>query len=152
MKCTALIVLIYVGLLGDDPKIQADQDRLQGEWNVVACQIGSRESDGAKLAIFEGDQFFLSTDGERPKVGLTFKIDPAATPRTIDMDTKGANPWHLFGVYKFEEDRLILCYNTRQRPTDFNPKARVQEPYNCVFTLEKKAGARPDASPPRDRP
>jgi uncharacterized protein (TIGR03067 family) len=107
-------------------KVPSDLERLQGTWLHV-----HREHPGGQVlatvnetATYTGDRLTLKKDGVVYGRGIV-TIHPERSPRTMDtqnLDGEGkpvGQPHH--GIYKFENDRLILCLSNQgdERPTEF---------------------------------
>jgi uncharacterized protein (TIGR03067 family) len=128
------MVAVVLLVAADDPK--ADKERLQGSWRPVSAIRGGNAQDDAKeyLLTFEGDTFLIKRGGELFAKG-TYKLDPTAKPKSIDMkitespreDAKGKD---LLGIYELDKDTLKWCFigdpGDKERPTKFssNPSTR----------------------------
>lgn len=83
---------------------------------------------------FEGEQFFITWNGNRAAHGITFKLDPTKSPRTIELK---AGEMEYSGIYEIKGDRLRICYSPKMRPTKFEPFEKEGET-NVLFELERK--------------
>ena len=91
--------------------------------------------------VFKGNQLtFLGDDILRKKVAkITLVIDPATTPRVIDLkivegEFKGTN---LEGIYEIKDDRLKICFRNdeiKNRPINFSTK---QDSNLVLFVLKR---------------
>lgn len=118
-------LVLLIGLLvagSDDAKktIEKDMAAMQGDWLLIAVQ-----SDGRTVDVPPGDPFMIRgdkcyTEGE-PNVSL--KIDPACSPKLLDLTTLAGRDETLEGIYRIEGDTLVWCWsrNTtpRERPQAF---------------------------------
>jgi len=112
------------------PTAPQEFQRLQGTW-----QIESWEENGKPLAagelkkrqvFFGGNVFVFRRDGKVHQAGLA-KLDPAASPRTIDFTVREgeAKGESLLGIYAFDGDTLQLCFQPGDdRPENFKPEAK----------------------------
>src|SRR4051812_23858134 len=82
-----------------------DKDELQGSWGIPSLEFAGMRLDGPEdqRLVFAGDKTWLQ---EVDKAGYrsTFKSDPSATPRTLDMEyiegpDKGKT---VLGIYRLE--------------------------------------------------
>ena len=101
-----------------------DLKKLAGTWRPVEATLGDIKIDQEALdkitLVHEEDRFTL-TAGEVVHRG-TFSLDPAKTPKTLDLFyTEGPNTGStVVAVYEIDGDRLTACYslNSNARPTE----------------------------------
>jgi uncharacterized protein (TIGR03067 family) len=136
----ASLLLASAGVAADaDAEVKA----FAGNWVIADAQLDGRDHTDdfqeMKLAI-EGTRFTIKLEGN-DDVG-TFKLDPAKSPKWIDITTspKGAFKGKtLPGIYKWDGDKLVLCLHAdaTARPTKFDagPKTRAML---LTYTREKK--------------
>jgi RNA polymerase sigma factor (sigma-70 family) len=96
----------------------ADPDRLQGNWRLVTVRVSGREVRPADYRIqwlvVRGDR--ISFGGRGQPREATFRVDPAANPKSIDLNYRNDDPMgnmgmveSLEGVYELEGDNFVLC-------------------------------------------
>jgi uncharacterized protein (TIGR03067 family) len=146
-----LLACAVLGLLvgGNNPQkqtaMQAELDKLQGTWNVVALEIG-----GAKMAenvlkgskiIVKGDTFVTLSMGAAYKGSI--KVDVAAMPKTLDLIfTEGPEKGNTNGaIYELDGDTWKICLNVsgKDRPKEFATKAGSG---HALETLKRDAGGK----------
>lgn len=97
----------------DDPTA-ADLECHRGTWAVVRSvrdgMEGPAEVVRSITRVVEGDRIVWKRDGE-PFAATRFTIDPEADPKAIDLIPEGGphRGERVEGIYKFEDDALILC-------------------------------------------
>ena len=135
------LALFVVAILNpaDGPDPRAGDDGLSGSWRVESMVIRGQDRYNPALEMtweFRGDS--LVTSGKMPGADravttvLTFTSDAAKEPKAIDV-TAGGKP--LFkGIYKFEGGRLLVCYNQKDRPSEFVSDAMSK---NVIFRFRK---------------
>jgi RNA polymerase sigma-70 factor (ECF subfamily) len=110
---------------------KTDKEKLQGTWHAVSGEVGGKdvsEEFAKKLSIvFAGDKITLAglVRGEKENgVEGTFKLDPTAKPKAIDIHI--TNKEDGVGIYELDGDTLKLCMveATLERPTEFAGKDR----------------------------
>jgi RNA polymerase sigma-70 factor (ECF subfamily) len=119
---------------GDDgPKVEkakSDKEKLQGRWVAVSGEVGGKKVpeefvQNCQIRI-AGDKITLTglVKGEKDKgVEGTFKLDPAAKPKAIDLSL--TNREDALGIYELDRDSLKLCLveaTGAERPTEFAGK------------------------------
>lgn len=120
-----------------------DNNHLTGKWNLT-----EREKGGKKAKV-SGVTFEFATDkmtitdanpGRKKETG-TYKIDPTKTPATMDIDVgpNGPSGQATLGIYKLENDRLVICFvfgpdGKEKRPTAFESKP---DSSTVIMSLEK---------------
>ncbi|WP_162672870.1 sigma-70 family RNA polymerase sigma factor [Gemmata massiliana] len=110
---------------------------LAGEWKGVSInssgkELPKAEAEGGKWTI-KGAEITVTSEGD-PEGKMTIKLDPHATPPTIDLtvtvgvgDEKGNV---LKGIYFRQGDKLTICFTDLKkkdsvRPTELKPGAGV---------------------------
>jgi len=128
--CFAVLALMYVVVASP---VAADDNteelkKFSGDWRMVSLEANGNQEDipdgDAGHATFKDDKVLIG--GEEV---FSIKIDAGTTPRIIDF-TKLKDPEKdqvLEGIYKFEDDTLVLCawsgQGTKSRPAEFATKA-----------------------------
>jgi RNA polymerase sigma-70 factor (ECF subfamily) len=106
-----------------------DEEKIVGTWAVVSEERGGQKEPEEKL---KGLRLILGAggkasqkQGEREEEGASYKLDPAKTPKEIDVSVENKV---LPGIYKLEEDTLTLCvdHGGGERPTEFVSKPDTQ--------------------------
>jgi uncharacterized protein (TIGR03067 family) len=111
--------------LGWDDPVSEDGKMLEGAWPPVAAELGGQKfpDDHLKAVklIMKDGQYTVQV-GEVFDEG-TYKLDPAAKPRAIDITgSEGPNKGKtLLAIYELTGDSLRVYYNLegKKRPTDF---------------------------------
>src|SRR5262249_7063664 len=103
------------------PKKKTDQDLIQGIWDIVGLESGGKAQPAAN---YKGNTFLITRDkavlreGVNPFIEFTFALEPAKTPRSIELTTIKGNSVH--GIYKLDGDDLTLTVSlSGTRPGDF---------------------------------
>lgn len=96
-----------------------DLERVQGRWTPTKMIRNGESVPAGDLAqiklTIEGNQFKL--DADEAAEG-TFKLDSAATPRTIDATASGGE--QVRGIYQLSDGTFTICYGVEDTP---RPKA-----------------------------
>jgi RNA polymerase sigma-70 factor (ECF subfamily) len=134
-----------------DPR--QDLEKMQGEWHLVACEI-----NGKAWKPEEVREHTMSIDGDRWEDVIgpwprptdlimtalvhrwdgTFRLDPAKRPREMN---RVEGPRVSRRIYKFEGDRLVMCYlplRTAKRPTEFASVSGGEKQVLEVWQREKR--------------
>lgn len=134
MRNLALVVVAISLLIGaDEPeKDQAriDAEVLKGTWSMVSLTLSGREMPEGQVntasMVVQGDG--ITTTWASRDTLATFKLDPAMTPRAIDL-TFNDGPLKdqtVKGIYKFDGNHFVMCRAARpegERPGDFTSQA-----------------------------
>lgn len=137
---TGLLVLKKVEPKADDKKPdpakakpEDDQKAFQGEWKPVKIATKDGEAPAAELKgmkwEIEGDKMFVTDKpGEDRKEEVSFTLDPAKSPKHIDM-TALTGPAQVKGkvmpgIYELKDGKLTICFRPAEiadegRPTEF---------------------------------
>jgi RNA polymerase sigma factor (sigma-70 family) len=94
-------------------KAKEDKDAILGDWKVVGVEVDGKDgSDTEKGKEFKeatlhitGDKIVLNPGAH--SVDFTYKLDPAAKPKTIDLDNGGGKSWMC--VYSLDGNQLKIC-------------------------------------------
>jgi uncharacterized protein (TIGR03067 family) len=94
-------------------KAKEDKEAILGDWKVAGVEVDGKDgSDTEKGAEFQGATLTITGDkivlksGER-SLDITYKLDPAAKPKTIDLDNGGGKSWMC--VYSLDGNTLKIC-------------------------------------------
>jgi len=130
--------LARVGSASRQADTQAELNRLQGTWRVVAAQIGGEAAPEDQFRnvryTIAGSQMTLR-EGEGPGATVTIALDLGSDPAKIDItDATGER---TAGIYRLDPNgALTLCYvkgsQTRPRAFDSAP-----DPSGVVLVLER---------------
>jgi uncharacterized protein (TIGR03067 family) len=113
----------------DKPKVK-DDEAIIGSWKIEKFDSGGdkQPGDADKIRFVFGEKgVFSMAMGDDHKSEGTFKLDPDAKLKTIDIDAMGQS---MKGVYELDGDTFTLCMPDRpgaERPTEIKAdgKARV---------------------------
>jgi uncharacterized protein (TIGR03067 family) len=123
MTAGALCLLTTALALAEPTK---DQDLLQGNWKVASLESSGKKAEAKAFAgwnlVVEGDKM-TARDGTEVMDESTFRLDPAAKPRAIDLKvvTGPDKGKAVRGIYRLEGDELSICVAEpeKDRPTVF---------------------------------
>lgn len=123
-----------------------DEEAIVGRWAVTSRQSYAdrppETSDTGVLFVFGGKGEFRSVGSGREGADGGFKLDPAASPKAVDITLDGAK---LLGLYELNGDALTLCYTTlpeAARPTEL--KADLKAGIVVVFLKRVKDESKKD--------
>jgi RNA polymerase sigma factor (sigma-70 family) len=121
------------------PAPQADQEKLQGNWQALAIEKGGQQPVAADLRFnFMGDQLTLVVAGTRA-APMRYVLDPSRDPKSIDFAMQ--NGKILLGIYQVDQDSLKVCLDYDlagvggKRPTSFRPPRG--DPEVCLFVFRR---------------
>jgi uncharacterized protein (TIGR03067 family) len=131
----SLVMLLGMGLVQDgdqkasESEIRRAHQMLAGRWEALSI-IDNGDRIGPeliRLRMARGGRFTIANrviTHINPETGesksTAFLLNPVTSPRQIDLIT--ADDRMLPGIYKFDDDELVVCYTNRHghgRPTDF---------------------------------
>lgn len=118
-----LVLFLAASVPGDEAK--EDDKAIEGTWLPTAAELAGKNFPDDVLKIMKltmTDGKYTVHLGEAVDKG-TYKLDPAAKPRGIDViGTEGANKGKTFpAIYELTADSLRICYDLegKKRPTEF---------------------------------
>jgi uncharacterized protein (TIGR03067 family) len=137
MKIRVAVVLVSCVLLGADAKdAKKDTDLVQGTWQATEAvrdgEVVSKDDAARMQLIIKGDKFtFKPGDGAEHEG--TFKLDPTAKPKALDITPAGGG--EMKGIYTVTETEYKMCISfSGERPTAFESKANS----GCMLFVMKK--------------
>jgi RNA polymerase sigma factor (sigma-70 family) len=141
MKTLAALLLALAVILGGGGALayrllakeadakKTDKERIQGTWKIDSAKANGEEPQGDEGDRIKGstwtitDEKITVTFNGEDRVA-TFKLDPAAKPKTIDVMTEKEGTFK--GIYKLEGDTLTICASVgkgdTERPAEFVSK------------------------------
>ncbi|HEX4610588.1 MAG TPA: TIGR03067 domain-containing protein [Urbifossiella sp.] len=119
--CIAVVTTAASGR-ADPPKDDADREKLQGVWKIVAS-VGEADKitpeAGGKM-IVSGDQLSLAIGDRKESFG--YKLNSTKTPKWLDLvaDKTTVVPC----IYELDGDALRIRFpkGGKERATEFEPK------------------------------
>lgn len=147
MNLPLLLTLVICFTAGPSPEdaVQAELKKLEGTWTVTALEFMGNKAPEEEVKkekmsfVFQGDKFTIKK-GEATETEATVKLDPAKSPKTLDLTaTRGNNQGKTFlHIYELTGDTLKLGSvfgndNQRRRPVDFQDKTTLM-----VITLKRQ--------------
>lgn len=111
---------------GEDNRVKQELQRLQGGWTFESLRqngdVTKAEALAKRVLFFGGDAFVVLDAGAIVQAGK-IQVDPAKTPRTLNLivdqgDHRGET---LLGIFEFEDDLLRACIGLdgQSRPAGF---------------------------------
>jgi uncharacterized protein (TIGR03067 family) len=146
MRIHRLCVLIALVLAGsvsssDQKPAKTDQERMQGNWDVVSLNANGKDVDeapikSAKVKIAGNQLTLVQSDPAKEDV-VTIAIDPTQTPKTIEVThhNADANAKPLRGIYELTATDLVIALSTD--PDDFAPTDAKPGEKRIVLTLRR---------------
>ena len=169
MLSTLLTIFLCASTGGDDGGKPGDTDLLRahellaGSWQFVSITdkgeklgsglLGERFAQDGVLTVAGREMTIVSPEtGE--KRTATYRIDPSARPRQIDLVTR--NDRIFRGIYKFEDEDLIVCLQPGDRvdrPDDFTAPDGTDRILVRLKTISRRteAARRPGSSASDER-
>jgi uncharacterized protein (TIGR03067 family) len=136
---------------------------LSGVWEYVSLTdngeslglplVRERLAQNGRLTIGDRVFRFVNPLSGKPRVNA-YRINPSASPRQIDFTTEDDTIQR--GIFQFENDELIICYNKRasgDRPTEFSAQEGSDHVLFRLRVAQSSSPDRPDVeSTPLIRP
>ncbi len=127
LPVVACLLLVACSATADDKK---NNEPFQGKWTFVSVVINGEKIPAEQFAravvTITGDERVLK-DGDEVKSKAKYRVDPAKSPKTIDISVsegilKGKS---LKGIYEFSGDTVTINVTLEgdERPTDFTCNA-----------------------------
>ncbi len=149
-----------------EAELNRDRDLLGGRWRFLSIQddgenlgpelIRTKMAEDGVVRVGSRGISVVSPGDEQKRL-WAYRIDPAASPKEIDLITQFDTI--LKGVYTFEGDRLMVCVGKSEddpRPLDFDAPAgsrRVLYTLKTIASTTPTVATRPAAAPrPEPRP
>ncbi len=119
-----------------------DRQKLNGVWLVRSAEMNNASAVGqawtSKITIKDGGFTVSHFCGSSKDRKGKFTLDPAATPKTVDLEVDEIDLSELWegvtypkcslrGIYELKNDTLTICLRTGsnlERPKDFEPKGK----------------------------
>ena len=124
-------------------ELKRDRDLLGGRWRILSIQddgetlgaelIRSKMAEDGVVRIGSRGISVVSPGDEQKRL-WAYRIDPAASPKEIDLTTQFDTI--LKGIYTFEGDRLMVCAGKSEddpRPSGFDAPAGSRR---VLYTLK----------------
>lgn len=134
-------------------QLRREHELLVGVWRLTSMnsegqslgtQLISRHTAvGGRISVGKRAIEFVEPDSHHARV-LTYRINPAADPKQLDIVNEDAEMFR--GIYKFEQDTLIVCLNHQdngERPTDFDAKAGPKRMLMSLALIDSEPPAAP---------
>lgn len=111
----------------DDAKKPGDLEKLAGSWTVTELTYNGEDhnpKNGLQF-VFKGDEVSLkgSAELEKDYGKLKFKLDPATSPKLLDITVTAGGQLNVTfeGIYELKEDEFRFCVRVvgKDRPTEF---------------------------------
>lgn len=138
MSCAATMMLVASLFVNADPAVSSKAPDLKkeaaavhGAWTVESAMAGKSELGffkGVKLNLSEGDKAVMVFPNV--KAEGTFKIDPAKSPKEIDLTFKkpdGTNDT-MQGIYQFKEGKLLMLFGAGEASTKNGKTVVTKQP------------------------
>jgi len=109
---------------------KADQDKLQGTWQVLSAQFLGKEAEGEEGDMIRKGKCVVKGNHMQFRHGGPFTLDPSKKPKELDLDMQEGpdnerGTWR--GIYELKGDELTLVFalpNT-DRPREFKTEQGV---------------------------
>lgn len=129
MRRKGWVALAAVLLVGSaDPSVESELRTIEGPWRFVAVQSQGKEIPGESFKdsklLLRGGVLTTMVPGYTDRG--TFRIDPSASPKAIDITlNEGLRQKITYhGIYECQGDTFRVCFGLegKPRPTEFESK------------------------------
>jgi uncharacterized protein (TIGR03067 family) len=116
------IILLGAGQATDEKKEAA---KLQGTWNLDAITYDGEELKIKFKIVFKGNEGVVEGNDrvQTEYAKIKFKLDPASTPRGMDITITGGSQTDatMKGIYELKDGELRICAKVfgTDRPSEF---------------------------------
>jgi uncharacterized protein (TIGR03067 family) len=121
-----LVVAVLLGAQERDKSPVSDQDRLQGDWQMVASERDGNKVSEDEVRLIQRtvkDNEITVKRAGMQVLKATFILDVTQNPRHIDINitNDAGSSAALKGIYQLDGDRQKVCYAIPgiDRPKDF---------------------------------
>jgi uncharacterized protein (TIGR03067 family) len=133
---SALIAITALPAARADDKVDAEREKLQGNWIATSIEADGLKTLGDKAKsfklVFAGDKVTMA--GKNGDTEFSFRLDPTKMPKQLDIETKKDAPTKC--IYEFDGKQLKLCMPAKkfggERPEAFGSDKGM------LVILEKK--------------
>lgn len=139
MKAAMLLftagAVVLAGGGADEAALKKEKARLEGMWKITRLATPKGDQDGAvgaTLTFGKDSSLEYRKDDEMKKA--SFKLNPAAKPKEIDITPEEDADKVMHGIYQIEKDSLKICLSKEKRPNEF---AAAEGGSNILIVLEK---------------
>jgi uncharacterized protein (TIGR03067 family) len=130
MRALAFVILATGATMAADK--QTELKALEGTWRLEAATLDGRDhtEDFAGMTLILQGETYVIDFAENSDKG-TFTINPALSPKWIDIKTGEKGPFKgltLPGIYKLEGNQLVLCLHAdgTKRPAEFDARQKTR--------------------------
>jgi uncharacterized protein (TIGR03067 family) len=146
-RLTTLALVLAATAVGEEKK---DWERIEGTWTCVSRVFIGRKTPAEELkgskVVFKGSTLTVSKGKERER--FTYKLDPSARPRAIDLVSRARGKEKTLAIYELKGDTLKICWSEKvpeARPTRFACDADSGQ---TMIVLKRKKSTTPCPCPP----
>ncbi len=125
----AAFVLLAMAMIGDDKPKKDDAEAIKGNWAAVSIKSGDQEAPPDDVKAFKlsfDAKTYVNTIGDRAVEEGTFTIDPAKSPKTLDLEIKKGpeEGKKQLAIYELDGDKLTVVLampGATERPKSIKP-------------------------------
>ena len=124
-KYAALFLPLLAFGAGGGPEAKTDLGKFAGAWTVSELKYDGEVHKLKFKITFKGDVGIVEGNDEvqREYARIKFKLDPASSPKNMDISVVGGSQTDskMVGVYELKDDELRLCVKVfgTDRPKEF---------------------------------
>jgi uncharacterized protein (TIGR03067 family) len=140
---TLFVVALSLGAGGTAESEKKEVAKFAGTWTMSECKYDGEDQSKLKLKIvFKGNEGTVQgNDSVTDQYGkLKFKLDPSATPKSIDITISAGSQTDatMQGIYELKDDELRICAKVfgTGRPKEF---AAPDGSSTVLLVLKKEA-------------
>jgi uncharacterized protein (TIGR03067 family) len=136
----AFIAILVLGA-GEATDAKKETAKFQGTWNLSALTYDGEEHKLKFKIVFKGNEGVVEGNDqvETEYAKIKFKLDPAASPKNMDITVIGGSQTDskMEGIYELKDDELRICAKVfgGGRPSEF----KAPDGSTTVLLVLKKA-------------
>jgi uncharacterized protein (TIGR03067 family) len=123
LGCAVLALCVLAGGQATDAK--KETAKFEGTWSLTALTYDGEEHKLKFKIVFKGNEGTVedNDDIKREYAKIKFKLDPAASPRRMDITVVSGSQTDstMEGIYELKDDELRICAKVfgKGRPSEF---------------------------------